>query len=184
MTSYLMLITGWVIYFSIHSLLAIESWKKRFNSSAYRIVYSLISIIGLLFLLTLNGSIESGNFFESEGFIKYLSLMLATFGVMTIQLGFRQYGFKSFLGITEEKNELNEEGILKYIRHPIYAGVILIVTGFFLFIPNVPTMITCLCIFAYLPIGIFLEERKLIRHFGDSYLEYKKRVPLLIPRIF
>jgi methanethiol S-methyltransferase len=184
MNSYLILISGWIIYLSLHSLLAIEKWKRRFDPKRYRIVYSLYSIIGLLGLLTLNGSIQSGAFFESAGLIKYLSLMLATFGVMILQLAFRQYRLKSFLGFADEKDELVEEGILKYIRHPIYSGIILIVMGFFLFIPTLPTLISSVCIFIYLPIGIYLEEKKLIKYYGDSYLDYKKRVPSLIPRLF
>jgi methanethiol S-methyltransferase len=111
MNSYFILIISWAIYFSLHSLLATEKWKRRFDPKGYRVIYSLISVIVLLGLLTLNGSIESAVFFESVGPVKYLSLMLATFGVMTIQLAFRQYSLKSFLGFTEEKTELKEEGI-------------------------------------------------------------------------
>jgi protein-S-isoprenylcysteine O-methyltransferase Ste14 len=184
MNSYILLVASWIAYFSIHSLMAIENFKKRFNPRTYRIVYSLIATIGLLFLLSLNGGIQAADFFESKGFIKYISLMLATFGVMVMQSSFKQYGLKSFLGLAAEKNQLREDGILKYIRHPIYAGIILISLGFFLFIPNLPTMISSICILTYLPIGIYLEEKKLVKYFGDLYIDYKKRVPSLIPRLF
>ena len=33
----------------------------------------------------------------------------------------------------------------------------------------------------YVIIGTFLEERKLILEFGDTYLKYQKEVPMLIP---
>jgi protein-S-isoprenylcysteine O-methyltransferase Ste14 len=33
----------------------------------------------------------------------------------------------------------------------------------------------------YVIIGTFLEERKLILEFGDTYLKYKQDVPMLIP---
>jgi len=34
---------------------------------------------------------------------------------------------------------------------------------------------------AYILVGIRLEERDLVGHFGDVYREYRKRVPMLIP---
>lgn len=185
--NYVILASGWVFYFLLHSLLAaqrvkalMQPWMGRY----YRIVYSVFAAVGLVALLVLNGSLESPVFFESTGLVRYLSLVLTTFGVMTIQLAFRQYRLKSFLGFAEEKEELIIDGILKNVRHPIYSGLILITTGFFLFIPNMATAVSCLCILLYLPIGIYLEERKLIGMFGEKYTRYKEQVPSLFPRFF
>ena len=38
-------------------------------------------------------------------------------------------------------------------------------------------------VFLYLPFGIYWEEQKLILHFGKAYLDYKKSVKALIPKI-
>jgi methanethiol S-methyltransferase len=178
---------GWIFYFVIHSVLASVSVKDYFAKKLgngfkyYRVTYSIISTVGLILLVTLNAIIPADYFFERTSVMRYISLMLATFGVMTIQLAFRQYPLKSFLGFREEKNELKIEGILKVIRHPIYSGIYLVTVGFFLFVPNLPTLISCLCIFIYLPIGIYLEERKLIKFYRAEYEKYKKEVPGLIP---
>jgi protein-S-isoprenylcysteine O-methyltransferase Ste14 len=186
---YGILIGGWMIYFFLHSILAAESTKRRaqhiFGNAFhfYRLVYSVISTVGLVALLIFNGSIPGADFFDRSGIFRYLSLMFTTFGVMTMQLAFRHYKLKSFLGFAEEKAELKIDGILKVVRHPIYAGLILITIGFFLFIPNLPTLISCGCMFAYLPIGIYLEEKKLIAVFGEKYLQYKITVPSILPRI-
>ncbi len=187
--SYIILAFGWVVYFILHSLLAtdeVRAFAGRQLGKAfrfYRVFYSMMSSVGLVGLLILNGSIHSEYFFDSVGPVRYLSLMLTTFGVMTIQLAFRQYKLKSFLGFTAEKNELSIEGILKHIRHPIYTGLILVTIGFFLFIPNLPSLVSCLSIFIYLPIGIYLEERKLILMFGEKYVLYKQNVPAIIPKL-
>ena len=37
--------------------------------------------------------------------------------------------------------------------------------------------------FVYLPIGIALEERKLIAAFGEEYRRYRREVPALIPHL-
>lgn len=175
MNPYFVLVAGWVMYFVLHSAMA-----GRVN----RIIYVLISTAGLLALLFYNGSIHSLKFFVSDGPIRYVSLVLTTFGVMIIQMSFRQFNFKGFIGVSKETQELRTEGILSYIRHPIQAGIILVVLGFFFFIPNLPTLISCACILIYIPIGLYFEEKKLIKMFGEKYIEYKKRVPAIIPTSF
>jgi protein-S-isoprenylcysteine O-methyltransferase Ste14 len=183
MEQYIWLVAGWFSYYAIHSLLATDGVKKVFPRKIYRPLYVLVSIAGLLAMLLLNGSIAAINFFKTEGPMRYGSLLLTTFGVMIIHASFRQYSFAGFVGAKVELAVMKTGGILQYMRHPIYAGTILIVMGFFLYIPNLPTLVSCLCTFAYLPIGIYLEEKKLIKQFGDQYVEYRKRVPAVFPKV-
>ncbi|MDZ4713990.1 MAG: isoprenylcysteine carboxylmethyltransferase family protein [Cytophagales bacterium] len=184
-----MLGVGWIVYFSLHSVLASQSVKRdaeRLWKGAgryYRIFYNSVAVVGLVALLMLNGALQSPYYFDREGWVRFLSLVFTTFGVMTIQLAFRQYKLKAFLGFGEEEGVMKIQGILKWVRHPIYSGIILVTLGFFLFIPNLPTLVTCASIFLYLPVGIYLEEKKLIAYFGQDYLDYRKRVPMVLPRL-
>src|SRR5438128_265881 len=139
MNSYFLLVLGWVVYFFLHSFLAAERVKKKFSPRVFRMFYVVLSTGGLLALLFYNGSIHSLNFFVSEGLLRYLSLAFTVFGVMTIQSSFRQFSLKGFVGISDEKKELKTDGILQYVRHPIQAGLILVVIGLFFFLPNMPT---------------------------------------------
>ena len=182
MNPYIVLVAGWVLYFALHSLLAIDRVKSRFPPQAFRIFYVLLSTGGLLALMFYSTSIHSLNFFVSEGPSHYVSLVLTVFGVMVIQTSFRQFSFKGFVGLDKENKVLQTHGILQHIRHPIQAGIILIVLGFFFFIPNLPTLISCLCILIYIPIGLYLEEKKLVAIYGDQYIEYRNRVPAIIPQ--
>jgi protein-S-isoprenylcysteine O-methyltransferase Ste14 len=95
------------------------------------------------------------------------------------------YSLKKFLGLSKkEESELQIKGILKYVRHPIYCGTILIIIGYWFFNPTIATTVTCITTFLYLPIGILLEEKSLIREFGETYLNYKRKVPALIPKLW
>ncbi len=187
--TYVILILAWIVYFALHSILAadrIKMFAARISGSHfrfYRIMYSFISSIGLMVLLILNASVTSITLFESKGFVRYLSLMLATFGVMVISQAFKQYRLFSFIGLKQEMNEFTRNGILQYVRHPIYSGTILVVIGFFLFTPTLATLISVSCILLYLPIGIYFEEKKLIKQFGEQYLSYKREVPSVLPRV-
>jgi protein-S-isoprenylcysteine O-methyltransferase Ste14 len=186
--TYGVLIGGWIAYLTLHSLLASDRVKNAAQQvfgghyRYYRLGYSILATAGLVALLVINGSLSSEYYFEPSGVPRYISLMLTTVGVMVMQVAFRNYRLKSFLGFEPEENRLRTGGALAWVRHPIYSGLILITVGFFLFIPNLPTLISCCSILLYLPLGIYLEERKLIRAFGDAYLKYREEVPALVPR--
>lgn len=188
MTKYIILVCGWGVYFFIHSWLASSSVKTFIRKhrkiySYYRLLYSVISTIGLFLLLAFNSSFPQELLFQSIGWVRYTSLILATGGVIIVSRAFRYYKVSSFLGFKEEDQRFVRSGILNRVRHPIYSGTILIVIGFFLFNPTMPTLVSMACIFTYLPVGIALEEGKLIQQFGEVYRQYKKEVPALIPRI-
>lgn len=70
----------------------------------------------------------------------------------------------------------------KLVRHPIQTGIIIAMVA-------TPDMTIGRAILAsgviiYIFIGLYCEERDLIKEFGDTYREYMKRVPGLFPRPF
>lgn len=179
----------WVFYFFIHSFLANNSVKERIlnalrlSTQLYRLLYTLIAIIGLLPIFYFLSATKSEFLLQQTQVLKFISLALSTWGVIVIKMAFKNYRLRKFLGLSknEGESELLQSGILKYIRHPIYSGTILLVLGFWLFIPNALNLITVLCTLLYLPIGIRLEEKKLIGEYGDDYLRYKDEVPGIFP---
>ncbi len=71
--------------------------------------------------------------------------------------------------------------IYKQIRHPLYVGWLIAFWA-------TPTMTVAHLLFAlgmtaYILIAIPFEERNLIQHFGRKYVDYKREVGGLVPRI-
>ncbi len=73
---------------------------------------------------------------------------------------------------------LDTSGILEMVRHPWYAGGILIVWTRNL---DMAAILTNLVITVYFFIGGFLEERKLRTEFGKEYVDYQQRESMLFP---
>jgi protein-S-isoprenylcysteine O-methyltransferase Ste14 len=67
------------------------------------------------------------------------------------------------------------------VRHPLYTFTLL----FFWLSPNVSlnSFIFYAALTIYVFVGIFFEERKLVRAFGQEYEEYRSVTPMLIPAI-
>ena len=65
------------------------------------------------------------------------------------------------------------------MRHPLYLGCSLLLA----FEPDRTWngAATAAAVMAYFYIGTFLEERRLVRTFGEEYREYQRRVPRFFP---
>jgi protein-S-isoprenylcysteine O-methyltransferase Ste14 len=68
------------------------------------------------------------------------------------------------------------------VRHPLYLGTFLFIWGWFMVYPAVSFLICNSIITIYTLIALRFEERKLIREYGNDYIQYRKKVPSLIPR--
>jgi protein-S-isoprenylcysteine O-methyltransferase Ste14 len=82
----------------------------------------------------------------------------------------------------QQNRQLATTGVYAYLRHPQYAGFILVMIGFLL---QWPTLLTL----AMFPLLVWMyvrlarrEEREALAEFGDEYRRYADAVPGFIPR--
>lgn len=191
----ILLALAWIIYFVLHSFLAantVKQWVKHhlnFLYVHYRIFYNLFSIIGLVVLIYM--TISNPVLIIKPNMTTLLSgLILNTIGTAILLISFMTFDLKEFLGLKPtdttslNNGELIVSGIYKYVRHPLYFGLILIGLGVFLLFPAKAIAVTIAIMYLYIIIGSKLEERKLINEFGNHYIEYSKNVKALIPFIY
>jgi len=95
----------------------------------------------------------------------------------------REYLASSWSGkvVTQENHVLIKTGPYKFVRHPIYSGVLVMMLGTSFIVGNFMSFYwVLLCFF-----GLFqkskAEEKLLAEKFGESYEQYKKETKMLIP---
>ena len=79
-------------------------------------------------------------------------------------------------------NELATTGPYRYVRHPQYDGFLLIMIGFLLQWPTIPTLVMFpILVLVYLRLAR-AEERDVAARFGPAWVAYAQRVPAFLPR--
>jgi len=98
-------------------------------------------------------------------------------GILLIAIGWLQVYRAS------SKNRLVTDGAYGVVRHPQYAGIILIIFGQLVHWPTIPTLILGpVIVWAYVALAR-REEKQLLKLFGAAYKDYQRRVPMFVPRL-
>lgn len=184
-----------IVWSFFHSALIspviIKFLKKILNSKFryYRIAYNLFSLGTLMLVLQYEMSIRKEIIFDWYDYFGVIRIFLFILTFALFYFGAQRYSFSEFIGLKQlnkqkinltisRSGELDTSGIHKIIRHPWYLGTLIII-----WLRDLSISVICMNIIlsAYLIIGALLEEKKLINEFGHAYLDYKKRVSMLIP---
>jgi len=195
MRPYLLQIILWLAYGLLHSVLASHQVKYFFEQKLgstfryYRLMYNGLAFILLIGLLWYQRLLPKERLWPVEWWVDGLASALFLGGVLIALKALRGYDLREFLGISAPAslatpNEFRTGGLLRYVRHPLYTGTILAVWGLFLREATLEALIMGVCVTVYIRIGIVYEERKLVRDFGDTYVEYRRRVAMLFPKLF
>lgn len=76
-----------------------------------------------------------------------------------------------------------EKGVYRFVRHPIYSGIILGSIGWAFFMNNYLLFLLCIALFLFFDIKTRREEKWLRAKFAE-YAGYQQRVKKLIPLIY
>lgn len=185
------ILLAWLAYFTLHSLLAANGFKAWTESRwprlmpGYRLAFNAIAGLALLPVLWLVHGTESPWLWQWQGTAAWIANGAALAALGCLLASTQAYDMGEFTGLrqlAERKNGVAQAFSIstmhRFVRHPWYStGLVLIWTRDM----NEAFLVSALAITAYLVVGSWLEERKLIDSHGAAYRSYMAAVPGLIP---
>jgi protein-S-isoprenylcysteine O-methyltransferase Ste14 len=84
----------------------------------------------------------------------------------------------------KQGHELVQTGPYAIVRHPIYAGILLAVTGMAMTLGTLAGYIGVMAVFAAIMIRVSIEEKLMRGRFGETYEAYQRRTRKLVPFVW
>jgi protein-S-isoprenylcysteine O-methyltransferase Ste14 len=187
--SILILLVALVLWGVVHSFLASRFAKDMIPSKVggmnlYRLGYNIFAVITFAPILYLMSALPNKPVYQVPSpwnLVMFGGQLLSAFFLLAAVL---QTDTLSFVGLRqlfekESTGGLVTRGLYRVVRHPLYTFGLL-----FIWLSPVVTQ-NSLTVYIgatfYTLVGAYFEERKLVQDFGDAYLEYRRKTPMLIP---
>ena len=185
---------GLIALFGIqHSVMARKSFKKKWTQIVARPIerstYVLFSSIAVLLLLWFWQPLPSviwevevtwGTLIlEGVFWLGWLVVFLSTWMIDHFNLFGLKQVWNYMRGEEQMHPEFQKPALYKYVRHPLMFG-------FLIAFWSAPVMTLGHLVFSagmtlYIIIGVYFEEKAMIRRFGEKYESYRKQVPKFFP---
>jgi protein-S-isoprenylcysteine O-methyltransferase Ste14 len=166
-------------------------WTRIIPQAAERSTYVLLSSLALVALYIFwepiggmvwsapNGVIREsviGSYLFGWALLLYVTFLIDHFDLFGLKQVWRRLCSKTY-----RDPVFRTPSLYKLVRHPLYIGWLIIFWA-------APTMTIAHLIFAivttaYILIAIRWEEQDLQSAFGEVYVDYKARTPMLVPRL-
>ncbi len=193
-TNDMLLLTGiWVGYFMIHSLFAsltIKTYVSEHMPSfmpAYRLSFNLIASVLLIPPLWILYQGQSQMLWKYSGISLWITHAIALLAIIGFLYSLKFYDGQEFLGLrqlrdneqrVEDQENLHISPLHRFVRHPWYTFALMLIWTRPM---NDLMLVTAIMLTLYFFLGSRMEEGKLITYYGETYKNYKNRVPGIIP---
>jgi protein-S-isoprenylcysteine O-methyltransferase Ste14 len=157
------------------------TWLFSIRAGRYHGIYRFFSFESILVLVLLCAPVWFTLPWKWNQLISWVTLV----GAIPLPI----YGFHTLRTVGKPEDQIENttalvtSGIYHYIRHPLYASLILLGTGIF-FKNMTPTTALCALVNLWAMVATArTEEREMLKKFGDAYAGYMMRTKMFIPFI-
>lgn len=187
------LLAAFAVQHSVMARPAFKRWWTRIvPEAAERSTYVLASSLALVALFVYWEPIGGVVWEIPEGLARasviglyafgWLLLLYTTFLIDHFDLFGLAQVWRRVTGKNYRPPQFRTPSLYRLVRHPLYIGWLVIFWA-------APTMTIAHLVFAvmttaYILIAIQFEERDLIAAFGNDYVAYRRRTPMLVPRLW
>lgn len=190
-----------IIFGISHSILAGQPLKQAFRArygervyqGGYRLFYNILAVISLAPVVYLLIFHPGGEVWRIPASWRPVVFIIQAIGLVGFILSLVQIDLGRFAGISQlfaylkgdvlplPDEPLQIRGVYALVRHPLYLFSLMLIWP--VQTMNATYFGFCLGATAYFVIGSLYEERRLAAAFGQTYIEYQRRVPWLIPGV-
>ncbi|CAA7611595.1 isoprenylcysteine carboxylmethyltransferase family protein [Magnetospirillum sp. UT-4] len=187
MSAHLAYALAWAAFALGHSGLALPAVKRRLRpwlGRRYRLAYNIVAVLQVALVMAVGGfALGDRPAFALPGWLAAGMGVVHLVGWGLLLWAARFYDLGRLGGLAQLRGESEDEGLRldgphAYVRHPLYAAGFLILWGGAF---NPLGLATAVWGSLYLLLGTWAEERKLVALYGGAYLDYRARVPALLP---
>lgn len=160
------------------------SWWASIKGKRYHGVFRFFAFECILILVLQNSAIWFLDPFSPRQLISWFLLLSS---ITLVIHGFsllHRFGAPSDKINAETTTNLVQHGAYAYIRHPLYSSLLLFSFGAFLKRVNGITTALILLAIIMLYLTAKVEEREVLKKFGDEYIRYMAKTRMFIPFIF
>ena len=159
--------------------------NKAFHNAFYSIISGIILLILIVFWQQSSQTLAAatGNFRWFLRAVFFMACAGMNWSLVAQGLN-KPFGISPILQYLRGKDFQQSEHLIirgpyRWVRHPLYLFNIM----FIWFYPDLTAdrLLFNILFTFWMLIGILLEERDLVADFGEEYLDYKRKVPVLIP---
>lgn len=181
-----------LFFFAQHSLMAqkrFRMWAARFLPMKYYGAFYAVASGIIVLVLIIFWQESSYTLISPEGPMRVIPRVI--FGLAIANVGWTIWSLGIFVnfrlqGIVDDLRGrrtstplITDHGPYRWIRHPLYLSSLLMIWSN----PDLTLdrLVFNLMFTVWVLIAILLEEQRLLSEYGQSYREYQKSVPMLIP---
>ncbi|NWF96647.1 MAG: isoprenylcysteine carboxylmethyltransferase family protein [Candidatus Thorarchaeota archaeon] len=160
----------------------------RWGKSVYARLFNLTSVAALLFAFLLMDFWDWFYFISVPSSVNYILMLggiaLVVTGILLSAAASRVLSVSTVADMrTDRMPELVTTGVYSRMRHPLYLATIILLAALVLIYPFANVAAFSISLGVYVLIGAYLEERKLVLHYGQEYIDYRKQAGFMLPRL-
>lgn len=173
----LILASSWLLFGISHSMLAGSRLDSIFGRYG-RLVFNGVAVVMTAIPLTISSSLPVILLWKEPNWLHWIRHGISLIAALSFLYTLKFYSIPGFLGLNAETWPLTFSQWHRWVRHPWYFLLLILIWSQTM---TETWLVSALCMTLYLMLGSKIEEKRILRLHHNSYADYCKIVPGLIP---
>jgi protein-S-isoprenylcysteine O-methyltransferase Ste14 len=175
----------WALYWFVAALAAKPVRRREGLASRLSHIIPLLLAVLLVMSPRLGGTALGAHFLPSSAVQFWIGVVLLCAGLLFAVAARHRLGGNWSGSVTlKQGHTLTRDGPYRFVRHPIYSGILLAFFGSAVIaLGEWRGLLALVLLTAAFLRKIRIEERFMLEQFGDDYARYRKEVAALVPGV-